>query len=1143
MSAIKQLLRSVGLASGPNNSGLGEENEKVLDEMSKLLDGTPHAYDADIKKDGLDKDTKKSEKAILDSHVPLHSSLLPDPLHKLPLDLRPRSTWPSVLTVFRIVISVAAVTFAIYRMLNGTADSSPALTERGTIAFQPHPVVPPPGSSPVRLKSFRFDQAKKTFSGEIWVENIADTKLVEVFWSTPTAKWTGNNGFNASYAGSADNGYEIWRFSGIARSADVGSQFYVKYRTFVKNKDTETYYDNNGGSLFNYAIDVPASPTPVQASLNECVGNGVQRKLFTSAPRYLVAEVLSDNVIHFEAAETSARKPNPKLKIHNSPMVDTEENLEKRFCGPTSFTETSTGFETATVRVIIDSASLSVTLIDKAKNQVLTTYSYAGLNKGKAASRMTNPSEVQLKWTREATENIYGVAGSPSYGNQPWGDKLTSEGDWFGKSITAFPSYQGGEGFGNTLVWVQRGSMVYAQLPVVYSVGTNYQHAFFVDDQHRLDWDFSQSTHSVTSRGGRALRWYAIAGNSLLELRKTYMRIVGPQVVGPKAAFGLQVCKYGYKSWEEAKDEIKGLVDNGFPLDAIIFDLYWFGGTWNGFGKLAWDTARFPNPNAHLKEIRASGPGTILIEEPYIETRSTTFNMLKDRGGLVKAADNTSVAFLSGWWGQGGYVDHTANASLLWSVCKRCKLIEGCKPECPVPTEYTDSSAYIVGHWQDLGEPENYLPDANYAGLEEDDGFRGTTHRAVTNMYQLLKTKRTWELYRNQSLARRAMVLTRTVVPGMQRYGGLTWSGDIPSHAPAVASSFGTKKDYIMAGMDMHSSDIGGHQRIGCDPRDCDIHELYKVWYASSTWFDIPVRPHVNADHDYAKNFTASPAVMGHVPSNLFNTQTRYFLLPLYYSLAHKAYRDGEPIISPIFLRFPDDKNVRQFGGQYMIGPIMVAFTVDYSIPSRGVYLPANTEWYNFHTHQHVVGSGAYVETSFFPFGNNIFTLPALVQAGSIFPTSYVDTLSKNSRWQDRRDNTIVHPLQVRVYPGPRSTFLVTDDDGESQNYLSGLYTTYELVQEMSGNTVTVTVGAAQGYFPGQNTRRQLVVEVVLPKGFSGVSAVTIDGVAVSPNPSASAVNAEQGYKLFGQGKRMVGVYGSVGSVFTERQVVINLTK
>ncbi|KAJ3104477.1 hypothetical protein HDU96_008923 [Phlyctochytrium bullatum] len=1136
-------MRSIGFPFGPILPGRNRplvQNAGFDGHMPIFLDGK-RRYE-EIKPGECDADIKEAQAGDRHRRASPRTSQFPE-LSPFPrkLPVLPHSS-ASVLEMVRIVTSVVAVAFAIVGVLNAVSDARPALVKRDTVAFQPHPVVPPPGSNPVRLKSFRFDQATKTFSGEIWIQNIAYAKLVEVFWSTPTLQWTGANGFNASYAGPADNGYETWRFSGTASSADVGSQFYLKYRAFPTNQATQTYYDSNGGAPFNYAIDAPVASTPAQATLNSCVGNGVQRKLFTSAPRYLVAEVLSDNVIHFEAAETSVRQPNPQLKIHNSPMVDTD-NLAKRFCGPTSFTETGTGFETDALRVIIDSASLSVTLIDKSKNQTLTTYSYAGLSSGRSASSFAAPSNIQLQWTREATENIYGVAGSPSYGNDPTGTKLTSEGDWFGKTISAFNPFQGGtEGFGNTMVGVQEGAMVYAQLPVVYSVGTNYQHAFFVDDQHRLDWDFSKLTHAVTSRGARALRWYAIGGNSLSDLRKSYLRIVGPQVVAPKAAFGLQISKYGYKSFDEAKFEIKGIVDNGFPLDAVIFDLYWFGGRGNGFGKLAWDTLKFPSPNLSLKDLRSYGPGTVLIEEPYIDTKSTTYNMLKDRGGLVKAGDNTSVAFLGNkWWGSGGYVDHTSSASVLWSVCKRCKLIEGCNAVCPVPTESTESSAYIFGHWQDLGEPEMFVPEANYFGLEEDDGFRGTSHRAVANVYQLLKTRRTWELYRNQSLPRRAMSLTRTVAPGIQRYGGLTWSGDIPSYPPAVASSFGTKKDYVMAGIEMHSSDIGGFHRKGCNPANCDINQLYKVWYASSTWFDFPVRAHVNADDDFARSYTASPAAMGDLSSNLFNTQTRYFLLPLYYSLAHKAYRDGEPIISPVFLRFPNDKNVRQFGGQYMIGPIMVAFTSDYSLASRGVYLPPNTEWYNFHTHQRVFGSGTYVDTSFYPFRNNLFTLPAFVQAGSIFPTSYVDKLSKNSRWQDRKDNSIVYPLQVRVYPGARSTFLATDDDGESQEYLSGSYSTYELTQELSGNTVTVTIGAAQGYFPGQNTRRQVVVEVVLPAGFRGVSSATVDGVAVGANPNATSVNAVQGYKFFGQDNRIVGVYGSVGSVFTARQVVINL--
>jgi alpha-glucosidase len=112
----------------------------------------------------------------------------------------------------------------------------------------------------------------------------------------------------------------------------------------------------------------------------------------------------------------------------------------------------------------------------------------------------------------------------------------------------------------------------------------------------------------------------------------------------------------------------------------------------------------------------------------------------------------------------------------------------------------------------------------NLQGIKEDDGVSLTTHASMHNLYQFLITKSTYEVYMAQSLRQRPQALARSGAPGIQRYGGALWSGDIAASAPHMARHFGTKKHLIMGGVDVHSSDIGGFHRGACrnDPQ-CDI--------------------------------------------------------------------------------------------------------------------------------------------------------------------------------------------------------------------------------------------------------------------------------------------------------------------------------
>ena len=90
----------------------------------------------------------------------------------------------------------------------------------------------------------------------------------------------------------------------------------------------------------------------------------------------------------------------------------------------------------------------------------------------------------------------------------------------------------------------------------------------------------------------------------------------------------------------------------------------------------------------------------------------------------------------------------------------------------------------------------------------------------------------------------------------------------------------------------------------------------------------------------------ANPALIGDLESNQFNIRLRYHLLPLYYSLAHHAARTGNPILTPLFVKYPDDMKARNVGNQYFIGPITAAFVDDENVNNTNIYLPEGTQWF-----------------------------------------------------------------------------------------------------------------------------------------------------------------------------------------------------
>lgn len=71
----------------------------------------------------------------------------------------------------------------------------------------------------------------------------------------------------------------------------------------------------------------------------------------------------------------------------------------------------------------------------------------------------------------------------------------------------------------------------------------------------------------------------------------------------------------------------------------------------------------------------------------------------------------------------------------------------------------------------------------------------------------------------------------------------------------------------------------------------------------------------------------------------------RYQLLPFWYSMFHEAHRLGLPVIRPLWIEFPRDKNTWATEDQFMVGDCLLVHPVtEQGATSVQLYLPgANT--------------------------------------------------------------------------------------------------------------------------------------------------------------------------------------------------------
>ncbi|MBU1174698.1 MAG: DUF5110 domain-containing protein [Alphaproteobacteria bacterium] len=606
------------------------------------------------------------------------------------------------------------------------------------------------------------------------------------------------------------------------------------------------------------------------------------------------------------------------------------------------------------------------------------------------------------------------------------------------EGLNAMTGFNGGAN-GNTLI------------PIAYFDRDGTRFALFLDNRYPQVWDFSMEPWRLTVKGGD-LRLHVLTGDSLAELRRKYMMLSGTPPVPPKAMFGLWLSEYGFDTWAELDDKLGSLDQNGFPVAGIVLDLQWFGGVGNSggpsrMGSLEFDTRAFPEPKKKIAELAARGIGTMLIEEPYVDKSLPEFADLAERGFLARDAEGE--ALLTGparqWWGHGGMIDWaTPEAGAYWHDLKRQKLVD----------------MGVVAHWTDLGEPEMFNPDNRYGD--------GLTEEQVHNSYNLLWLESIADGYRRNAPDRRVFMMSRSGAAGMQRLGAAMWSGDTGADFWSLIGQMPQQTHMMWSGIDYYGSDVGGFRRSalshfdGAPSRDAAMDALYTQWLAYAALYEVPIRPHTE---NLCNCRETAPDRIGDLVSNRASLELRRRLLPYYYALAHKAWRDGEPVFPSLDYLYPEDGATVGISTTKMIGRDLVGAAVAaYGAKAAKVYLPRG-KWYDFRDGTMLVSNGGYAELPLWRDG--VFALPLLARDGAVVP---VDTGGGT------------HALTV--FGEGDGQFDWYDDDGETLAYQDG---DFDLIR-IGKSGLTLTLTRARGDALAPMTLSWHLPDGVLPR------AALIDG-------------------------------------------------
>ena len=498
--------------------------------------------------------------------------------------------------------------------------------------------------------------------------------------------------------------------------------------------------------------------------------------------------------------------------------------------------------------------------------------------------------------------------------------------------------------------WIPDGNEAYLSLKSLSALP--------VEEANRITW---------TSEVGNYINYFFIHGNNMDEVIKGYREITGKAPVMPQWAMGFWQSRERYKTQDEILSVVKKFRERSIPLDNIVLDwFYWKEDQW---GSHEFDLLRFPDPSGMVKEMHEKLNAHIILSVwPKFYVGTGHYDEFNKKGWLYKK----NVLDQQKDWVGPGYVSTFYDAfnpdarHLFWQQIN----------EHLVPMKFD-------GWWLDATEPDIL----SNSSMEQRKALMNPTALGPSeqyfNAYSLMNAKGIYEGQRSVDPDTRVFILTRSAFAGQQRYGTVTWSGDIGTRWEDYKAQISAGLNFSLSGLPYWTMDIGGFsvERRYEHPAGQDLDEWLEL---NTRWFQFgafcPIF-RVHGQYPYREMFNLAPESSVPYRSMLYYDKLRYRLMPYIYSLAGMVYHNDYTIMRALSMDFPDDTTVLSIADQYMFGPgIMVAPVYEFKARTRNLYLPSDCGWYDIYSGAYIKG-GMLVQ-SLAP----LERIPLYVKEGSIIP-------------------------------------------------------------------------------------------------------------------------------------------------------------
>lgn len=437
------------------------------------------------------------------------------------------------------------------------------------------------------------------------------------------------------------------------------------------------------------------------------------------------------------------------------------------------------------------------------------------------------------------------------------------------------------------------------------------------------------------AKSTKKLDYFITAGDTPAEIEENYTAATGRAPKMPEYGLGYWQCKLRYRNQQELLEVARKHKKLGLPIDAIVIDFF----HWTIQGDFKFEPRDWPDPEGMIRELKELGIETVVSIWPTIDERSENFGKMADSGYLVSADRGNGIHMT--WMGNTVFYDATNPGAreYVWEKCRENYYKYG-----------------IKCFWLDEAEPEY--------GPYDFDNYRYYAGPALqcTNIYPLMYVKGFYDGLKSVGETE-VLSLVRCAWAGSQKYGALTWSGDIHSSFRAMREQLQAGLNMSVAGIPWWTSDIGGF--LGGDISDPKFRELLVRWFEWGAFCPV-FRMHGERSpwHEREEEFINGVRQLTSGQDNEvwsfgednFEILKKYLFLrerlrPYIRECMDEASLSGMPVMRPLFFDFYKDKTAWEIEDEYMFGPdILVAPIMEENTSERKVYLPEGAIWTDANT-------------------------------------------------------------------------------------------------------------------------------------------------------------------------------------------------